>query len=516
MKPIKIFHLFIVLCFIAAISLPLLFVNKSAGKISTAENRALAKFPALFSTDGNMNPQFIKQFESWFNDSLGFRDGFVMLNTQLQYTVFSRLTKTDTMLGKDRWLFFVNSEVIKDYQQLNISDKQQIEQWGSSFEQVDQYLKGKNIPLITVLLPDKKTVYPENYPDTIFKVGNVSRTELLTNRLTANNKLDFVYAKDALVAAKQQAVVYSPRVDNAHWNTYGAFVGYLTLMERVQKYFPSLRGLSWADFEVVPYTREGKVYNAISFSETDYEFKLKYERKASQTQGVFDKLNLEHTTLCYSYTNPDKSLPKALIFGDSYYYLYLLPNLAESFSELIFIHNGNLKRMGSLVEKFKPDVVVLQSVERMFDYSMPRLVASMQENRDYEKYIRLPEVENLQAATKPTMWLDSSNNKPVQGKIKLDGDTKSIELSGWAIDLKENRTAGTLIVQVGDRYLTAAYGQARPSVADYFHNPQLVNSGFSVTIERSELENIEKISFIVVANNKSYRYKPVDFWLERQ
>ena len=38
------------------------------------------------------------------------------------------------------------------------------------------------------------------------------------------------------------------------------------------------------------------------------------------------------------YKNPDDSLPKAVIVGNSFTWMFLLPDLSESFSELAFIN----------------------------------------------------------------------------------------------------------------------------------------------------------------------------------
>ena len=114
MKNNRYCSVFLVGCFLIAILAPLLFVNTTAGRVSAAENRALAAFPKFFAEAWRVNPQFITQFEKWFNDNLGFRDEFVIANTKMQYHVFGRLTKTDTLLGKEQWTFYVNPDVIAD------------------------------------------------------------------------------------------------------------------------------------------------------------------------------------------------------------------------------------------------------------------------------------------------------------------------------------------------------------------------------------------------------------------
>lgn len=76
MKASKLFNVSLGVIFITMISIPLITVNRTAGQISVAENRALASFPSLKTVEGTFNTQIIKEYEAWFNDNLGFRDEF--------------------------------------------------------------------------------------------------------------------------------------------------------------------------------------------------------------------------------------------------------------------------------------------------------------------------------------------------------------------------------------------------------------------------------------------------------
>lgn len=49
---------------------------------------------------------------------------------------------------------------------------------------------------------DKKTIYPENYPSSIYKIGEVSRTDILVDYLSSKEKLDIFTPKKALLRQK--------------------------------------------------------------------------------------------------------------------------------------------------------------------------------------------------------------------------------------------------------------------------------------------------------------------------
>jgi alginate O-acetyltransferase complex protein AlgJ len=506
----KVVNVLMAIFFILAISIPLITVNKTSGKISTSENRALANFPAFTTTDNKLNTHFIKEFESWFNDNLGFRDKFVKANTILQYDMFGKLTKYDTMIGKNNWLYYITPDIIKDYQHLNLLSQQQLIQWGNSLEGINKFLKEKHIPFITMLNLDKKTIYPENYPDSILKVGKVSRTDMLVDYLTKQTNLDFFTPKEALLKAKSQEVVYSPRYDNAHWNNYGAFIGYLELMKRVKNYIPNIKILSWNDFNITRYDRKVDIYNAVSFSENDYAFNLKGKRNAVENRGMLDDINLIYPNLSHRFENNNKQLPKVLILGDSYLYGFLLPDLAESFSELNFIHTDNMDKINNLISLLKPDIVIFENVERSLNHTMDILTKSEENFIDYNNYMNLP------VANKPLLYVDYSNNEALQqqGKIVVDKLKKVVNLIGWAIESKVNSSASNIYLKIGDKYYSGTYGISREGVSDYFKNPEVVNCGFNFNIDASELINAGKFSFVVISKDKTYQYAPVEFKVE--
>jgi hypothetical protein len=67
----------------------------------------------------------------------------------------------------------------------------------------------------------------------------------------------------------------------------------------------------------------------------------------------------------------DRSLPRGVIFHDSFAERLLLPLLAEHFEVLAYAPSASLDR--AVVERFKPDVVIQQVVERKINRHHPLL-----------------------------------------------------------------------------------------------------------------------------------------------
>ncbi|GIO35112.1 hypothetical protein J2TS6_62530 [Paenibacillus albilobatus] len=506
MKSYRVYNILIIIFFILAISAPLVAVNRIPGKISIAENRTLANFPSL-KNDNKINTKFNVEFENWLSDNLGFRDEMVKTNTKIQYKLFGKLTKNDTLLGKNNWLYYVTPDILKDYQHLNLPSESQLSQWGNSLEKINNYLGKKNIKFIMMLNLDKKTIYPENYPNTINKVGEFSRTDLLVNYLTNNTNINFFTPYEVLMNAKKSQTVYSPRFDNGHWNNFGAFIGYTELMNRVKTLLPNVNQLSMDDFNVTSYKREMKIYNAISFSEDDYNFDLKKSPSATQTKGILDNFNLVNNNVAYTFENSNKDLPKALIFGDSYFYGFLIPQFAESFSEFTFVHTDNIDKLESIVNYVNPDIVIYENVERMFDHTMNILSNTTESYEDYTEFKNLPIINN------PTIWLDYCNNVPLneQDKIIINGSNKSVNLVGWAIDSKIKENAYNIFLKIGDKYFPGNYGIERQSVAEYFGSSRVLKSGFNFNINADDLRKAGKFSFVIISKDKTYQYESNEY-----
>ncbi|GIP08709.1 alginate O-acetyltransferase [Paenibacillus macerans] len=507
MKAPKLFNSLMVVIFFVATTVPLLAVNKTQGTVSVAENRVLASFPSLRTSEGKINTQFMKEFETWFNDNLGLRDRLVMANTELQYNMFGTLTKTDTIIGKNNWLYYVTPEIIKDYQHLNLPSTNQLKQWGDSLEEINNYLSGKNIPFITMLNLDKKTIYPEYYPETIKKVGNTSRTDMMIDFFHKNTNIDFFTPKEALLKAKSKATVYSPRYDNAHWNYYGAFIGYQELMKRVKAYYPNVKVLSWEDYNITKYTRETKIYNAVKFSEEDLGLNYTKESSATRTFGLFDNMNLNNSEV-YTFSNSNKDLPKALVLGDSYFYGFLIPQLSESFSELTFVHSDNIDQLQSFVELTDPDIVIYENVERMWDHTMDVLTNSSQKLVDYSTFAGLPKLKEAK------VWIDYFNNEPPmdQRRVVLNQASKTVNIIGWALDSQS--VAGEVYLEIGDKFYKGNYGIPRESVAKTFNDNNLTNCGFSFVVNTEDLVKSGKMSIHVISKDLTYQYIPIDISVE--
>jgi hypothetical protein len=85
--------------------------------------------------------------------------------------------------------------------------------------------------------------------------------------------------------------------------------------------------------------------------------------------------------------------------------------------------------------------------------------------------------------------LDVVDNAVTSAAVTTIADTEAAMLVGWAVDEKAGTTPQSVFVRLSggsDAYIKAVR-TTRPDVADYFHNPNLINSGWALSADLSSL-----------------------------
>lgn len=355
----------IVFIFSMIIALPLLFVGQTEPAISTTENRVLAAFPAL-QTDQGWNKNYLSELKAWFEDNMGFRGFIIKNNEYLQYKIFHVLTNQAIILGKDNWLFRLGvkniKEYVRNYQNLNLIQEEDLPRYARNFQILSDYLKTLDIPFITMICPSKETIYPESMPNTIYRVGDRSRTDQLITYLEQLD-IDAFTPKKAFLENKMKKVLFYQNYDIFHWNEAGVLVAYQSFIERYQKYNESAVSINKEDLVYEEKHNFSWLDGAILFIEMGYNISYSKGYHSVETKNsIFEELKIAN--LSWNYKNLDnEKLPKILIFGDSFIYLEMFKFLNESFSDIYFVHWSNSSSYKECIEKIKPDVVMLSMVE---------------------------------------------------------------------------------------------------------------------------------------------------------
>jgi len=356
---------FIVL-FLVMLLLPLVFVDLSSDRVSVMENRMLANHPPV-SDIKNHPGTFVRGFDTWFKDSIGFREKLIKLyqmidknkwlNAVIRYTDGQYVY----LIGEKGHHYFAGGgELISKFQGKQFLSDEQLANMANKLEEVKTYLDSKGIPLVVMFCTDKESIYPEYYPKSIKRGSEPIQLDIITSYLQEHTSVDVFNIRQSLLAEKNNYPLYDVSSGNlTHYNEIGAFFAYRELMKHLNIHFP----------KIVPYD-SNDIY--ISYDEEGIpHVSLKTEKTYKKLDtSFFDVVGLTTTTWeqeAYENTQPD--LPVILFFRDSYTLEYYIGKyFAQQFGKAIFIHFNNINRIEECITMSKPDIVVFESSERQLSW----------------------------------------------------------------------------------------------------------------------------------------------------
>ena len=155
---------------------------------------------------------------------------------------------------------------------------------------------------------------------------------------------------------------------DSHWNQAGAFLGYLTIMNRIKIDFPGISILKLNDFIIDTTITKRQDISLMFHSNANESFirlqpihpgrAIKTENRLRVPPSYHGLVNNYE----YRYSCVDSPL-KTLVFRDSFTG-GLIPFLSQSFGETVFV-SGKINM--DIIEQEKPDIVVIEVVERNID-----------------------------------------------------------------------------------------------------------------------------------------------------
>ena len=345
------------------ICIPLIKTDWRGGGISESEKRELAARPRFFIEDG-INESYAADLELWINDNIGLRDELVLFNAKIQYYLFNNLSNnSDMYLGDNGELNYATANMIADYQNEDIPTIDFLNRVAEGYNIADKFFESQGISFYYFQCWDKHSIYPEHFPSTVIRREGNSRVDVIVQYLIDNTNVNIINPKEDLIQNKPIYDTYSLWGDPTHWTERGAYIGYLKLMETInsqeQCYYTIL---AEDDYQIDMVDAGSTLFGGVHKTCFEERFTV------NQTNAILcnEKLTVgadDYRNRFYSNGAVDNNTT-ILFICDSYFYNYIIDDIAESFNNTICLHSSYLNDLDQIIADYEPDIVVVENAER--------------------------------------------------------------------------------------------------------------------------------------------------------
>lgn len=367
--------------FMLILVVPFATMNFKPNQTSDIDNKVLTEFPEITASS-----ETVEALENYVDDRVGFREKAIELYTAAVDKVFRVMIHPLFMYGKDGHIFYKDPNYIAAYQRLN-TDEEYLNSLTEFLSETKTYLDGKDIRFLYFLCPDKKTIYPEFFPDSVHvKEDEKTVISVMRDNLSKTD-VEYVIPDAELLKAKESQVIYNKMYDATHWNEFGSFIGQKLLDQHVQNWFSDVKPLSEEDFTLEFVTMENLDTSDFPINDQVPVYSLKVDTSQDATFYLEPSLRIPTKTFYAHFMNPEVTNGKILlVFTDSYFATYH-KYYNNRFSEVYYVHRQNSDYLQYMVNLVIPNVVVFETAERSITSEMP--VTS-----DFSDYYYEPAYEN--------------------------------------------------------------------------------------------------------------------------
>ncbi len=342
--------------------------------ISTYENRTLEPVP-VFSKESFLDGTYLPKWETYFSDHFAFRDEIIYGYTYINANIFKKVNVNDIIITKNALL---------PYNPVRTVDEEKIksdcEKMGEKLSRLNDECKKAGAEFIYVGIPEQRSMLREDYPK-FLENDNEYLTCVEREFFNTLNKRDIEYINMMEIFKNEDYHSYYSVTDH-HYNIFGTLRTYNAIMEKLEEKNLANGRLHENNFELTTLkndffgSRARMIYKAYPMPDYLAYFspveEIPFERydRTTKVSRIFFTPADETTDITYNvYMGGDNaetlihtnrpSLPKVLIFGDSFTNP-LETLLYTSFDSMLAIDlRHNKKSIYEYIEEFKPDVVLL-------------------------------------------------------------------------------------------------------------------------------------------------------------
>lgn len=197
------------------------YVRPWAERAENSENRELAAFPPLSEPSDIFS--FPAGFSDWYSDHLPYKETLVSIKSAAELSLFGQLASDQVILGtKTPWLFYKadDGQPLESYKRTNQFTKESLAKIKDVLYGLQTRLYEEGIDFVLMIVPDKETIYGEDYMPEYIKVlsGRTHRTDQLLSYLSEEAPdIKVVYPREEMLSekARLKAAEDVPEADEA-------------------------------------------------------------------------------------------------------------------------------------------------------------------------------------------------------------------------------------------------------------------------------------------------------------
>ena len=344
--------------------------NINTQEISQKENRTLAKWKPVINENGEINFNFGKDFNEWFNDRFFLRNFYI----DQYYNFKSHFTKyyyeNNGIIYNKQADFSYNKgfNSINRYLRKDLFSEKELNKVHQNIYNLKKYCDSNNVKLYIALSNDKESIYPEYYPNYYRPNNNISRLEQIKNDLKTIKGLNIISQYENLAKIKDKHMVFLPY--DTHLNALGSKIEYDTIINEIKKSYPNIKPVNSSEIETIQTEQLSDSVPPEKYINEKYKYAdaIKLLNPASKLNKHVQFETKSYFLNEYINNNVDNNL-EVVIIGDSFHarYLHLL---AENFHTVksLFVGFGYDFVIDKYTKDFlfgeKPDILIIESAER--------------------------------------------------------------------------------------------------------------------------------------------------------
>ncbi len=389
----------------------------------------------VFALQDYFSGKFQEEYNSYFEQNIGFRPLLVRINNQIAFSCFNMALAQDVILGKKDYLYEIF--YIKAYLGRDFMGAARWDTYVHKLKAVNDSLNKNGTCLVIVFAPGKGTFFPEYIPDKYQSWRKDTTNQAYLMEKLKENQIRFIDVNHWFTRMKDQSPYPLYPKTGIHWSHYGEAL----VMDSLIRYMEQVKGKTMVDFG----WSQVKMSNDLQDPDDDIAKGMNLLWKVPYYSMPYPEF--------YFRENPSTYKPVVITIADSYYWnlfgrgisqkIYARDNFWYYFRAAYGPYPGDqlVKDLDIAGELKSADFVILMATDATlskFDFGFTDqvydLITVEGKRAANERATRILEVERYIRNNKE--WMELIREKAAKRNITID---EMIHLDAvWMVEKKQS------------------------------------------------------------------------------